>query len=139
MHTSIASVFMKQKYRPTLLCDSPHATVGIIKELKTTRAEPNPEVVSKYGVLDADIDAAGVEEDNAGEVDRGAGKVVDERNLFLQDLLLTMPGVLNGNVRQLMSKIDTIAELSIMTEEELGEILGPRNGKMLYEFVNEKN
>ena len=89
--------------------------------------------------MDADIEASGTETDKTGEVDRGAGKILDERNLFLQDLLLTMPGVMNGNVRQLMSKIDTIAELSILTEDELGAILGPRNGKVLYEFVNERN
>ena len=73
------------------------------------------------------------------KVDRGGGKIVDERNLFLQDLLLTMPGIINSNVRKLMSKINSIADVSVMNEEELAGILGPRNARVLFEFINEKN
>merc|ERR1712146_151060 len=58
------------------------------------------------------------------------------RNILAYDILLKLPGVYTHNVFHLMQSCDTLAEVSNLDEEEMGEILGKVNGKKLYNFFN---
>jgi len=48
-----------------------------------------------------------------------------------------MPGVTVKNYRQLMNTVHNLAELSTLTEERLGEIMGnSAQAKTLYDFIH---
>lgn len=59
------------------------------------------------------------------------------RNLAAQDFLLKLPGINASNVRIVMSKVESLAALADMPQEELKTLLESEvNAKKLWEFLH---
>ena len=62
------------------------------------------------------------------------------KSIFFQDMLLRMPGVNSKNYRLLMNKVQDLAELCTLNEEELTRIMGnSHHAKLLWEFLHSKH
>ncbi|CAL8381531.1 unnamed protein product [Gadus morhua 'NCC'] len=101
-----------------LWCPSPHATAELFEEMKRGRGEPDAAAAQ---AIAAESDA----------------KTAELYNPAPYDFLLKMPGVNAKNVRALVSKADSLAELAEFSQERLAQVLGHTgNAKMLYEFLH---
>ncbi|CAL8302324.1 unnamed protein product [Lota lota] len=101
-----------------LWCPSPHATAELFQEMK--RGRPEPDAAAAQAIT-AESDA----------------KTADLFNPGPYDFLLKMPGVSAKNVRALVSNADSLADLAVLSQERLAQILGHGgNAKMLYEFLH---
>ncbi len=71
----------------------------------------------------------------------GGGTATEEEqvgiNTAAQELLLRLPGISIHNYRAVMSKVDSIAALSRLTQAEIGEIIGEANARKLYQFFHQ--
>lgn len=88
-------------------------TFEFFETLKTFSEQPNLEKVSNLGV---DVD-----EDNF--------------NLTPQMFLQKFPGINQHNIDLVMDKVDNLYELSKMSKLELVNLLGKKNGELLYKFL----
>ena len=62
------------------------------------------------------------------------------RLFIFQDMLLRMPGVNSKNYRLLMNKVQDLAELCSLSEEELTKIMGnSHHAKLLRDFLHSKH
>jgi len=82
----------------------PYATAEIFEELKKGRAQPDA------------VKAASLTSDS---YERNA----DRYNPAIHDFISKLPGVNSKNIRRIMNKVDDLAHLISMTEEELNELL----------------
>ena len=96
---------------------SPNATAEIFNDLKLNNPEPDPEKAVSLGA-----------EDNP-EVDGGA-------NAAAEELLRSLPGITDKNVRHVMGKVPSIKEFCQLELSQVQEILGVGPGKLCYEFVH---
>ncbi|XP_071117720.1 DNA repair endonuclease XPF-like [Haliotis cracherodii] len=102
-----------------LWCQSPYATAEMFEELKKGRPQP---------------DAATAMTVTAGE---GTVEWTDKYNHSPQDFLLRMPGVNSKNYRYIMNKVQDLAELTTLSEEELSSIMGnAQQANQLYTFLH---
>ncbi|KAG8990563.1 hypothetical protein FRB90_001720 [Tulasnella sp. 427] len=99
---------------------SPHASVDIIRELKTNF--PEPDVLKAVSI--------GVEEDG------GEGAQLEDVNTLAEDLLRALPGIGTKNLRYVMNRVESVAALCEMSLEELEELLGVEPGKKCHEFIH---
>lgn len=102
-----------------LWCQSPYATAEIFEELKQGREQPDAEVAMKI---------------NSAEVDTEWSEKYSHNP---QDFLLKMPGVSIKNYRRIMNKVENLAELCSLSEDQLAEIMDNKSSaKLLYDFIN---
>jgi len=96
---------------------SPHATAEIFNDLKLNNPEPDPERAVLLGA-----------EDNP-EVDGGV-------NVAAEELLRSLPGITDKNVKHVMSKVPSIKAFCRLELAQVQEIVGVGPGKLCYEFVH---
>jgi len=89
---------------------SPFVTAKLFEELKQNTEDPD---LNKVSIVDGD-----------GQSDSA------------EVLLRTLPGITSFNYKQVMQKVKNLHELSQMSQSQMVEILGSKNGKSLYEFFN---
>ncbi|KAG8988315.1 hypothetical protein FRB90_002833 [Tulasnella sp. 427] len=99
---------------------SPHASVDIIRELKTNF--PEPDVLKAVSI--------GTEEDG------GEGAQLEDVNTLAEDLLRALPGIGTKNLRYVMNRVESVAALCEMELGELEELLGVEPGKKCHEFIH---
>lgn len=98
---------------------SPYASAEIVRELKANFAEPD---VAKAISL-------GVEEGSAG------GTELEDVNTLAEDLLRALPGIGTKQVRYVMNRVESVAELCRMSLEDMQQLLGAEPGKKCYDFI----
>ncbi|CAN0277039.1 unnamed protein product [Ectocarpus sp. 4 AP-2014] len=87
------------------------------------------ELMKNNAVVDvAKAQAAG----GGGEDDQGTGD-----DASAKELLMRLPGVNVYNFRNVLREVDTIAELSQLSEEQLRPLLGEGNAAKLYKFFRQ--
>lgn len=96
---------------------SPHATAEIFNDLKSNNPEPDPEKAVLLGA-----------EDNP-DAGRGA-------NAAAEELLRSLPGITDKNVKHVMSKVPSIRAFCQLELPQVQEIIGVGPGKLCYEFVH---
>ncbi|KAL1942922.1 hypothetical protein VTO73DRAFT_4593 [Trametes versicolor] len=101
-----------------LWSSSPFATAEVFNDLKTNMAQPDP----GKAVL------VGAEEDS----DAGAGV-----NAAAEELLRSLPGVTAKNVKHVMNRVKSVAELCELSLGQVQEILGVEPGKACWEFIHQ--
>lgn len=98
---------------------SPHASVDIIRELKTNF--PEPDVIKAISI--------GTDED-------GGGAQLEDVNTLAEDLLRALPGIGTKNLHYVMNRVGSVAALCEMSLEELEDLLGVEPGKKCHEFIH---
>lgn len=98
---------------------SPLESAKIIKNIKQRLEEPDLEMAIKAGTLD-----------------QLGGKV--EYNEDAINMLKLIPGVNDSNASTIMSKYNSIKELSLIDMNTLQDLLGEINGKLVYKFFHDK-
>ena len=102
-----------------LWSSSPHQTAAMFAEIKKNIAEPSEEVAAAMGREEGTVLDAG------GTID-----------LVAQELLLRLPGVNTRNYRGIMRKVESVAALTLLTQAELEEIMGPGPARELFTFLH---
>ncbi|NWS73231.1 XPF endonuclease, partial [Crotophaga sulcirostris] len=102
-----------------LWCPSPHATAELFEELKQNHPQPHAEAAM------------------AVTADSETLPESDKYNPGPQDFLLKMPGINAKNCRALMNHVKSIAELVMLSKDELSKILGnAANATQLFDFIH---
>ncbi|NXU53031.1 XPF endonuclease, partial [Turnix velox] len=102
-----------------LWCPSPHATAELFEELKENYPQPDAETAMAV-TADSEILPES-----------------DKYNPGPQDFLLKMPGINAKNCCALMNHVKSIAELVMLSKEELARILGnAANATQLFDFIH---
>jgi DNA excision repair protein ERCC-4 len=105
---------------------SPHHTLDIFKELKSNHDEVNVERAMEVGRSES-VEAFCQETSEDNEV-----------NEMARDMLMRLPGVTIAIARKIMDNVDSLAELSAMSREELRKVAGPVAGQKLFTFFRQK-
>lgn len=100
-----------------LWSSSPHATADMFEDMKRSQEEPDPEKAQAIGVENLD-------------------NVQTMYALTPQELLRALPGINVKNQRAVMNKVESIYELSKLSQDELAELIGPENARLLYVFLH---
>lgn len=105
---------------------SPYATAQLFEELKTNRAEPDPNEAAAHGSDDAINGPAEIEQ------------IVDKINPTLHDFLLKLPGITSKNVGLVLRKVYDMKALLALSEDELAEVLAGHTGnaKLLWQILH---
>ncbi|XP_064605253.1 DNA repair endonuclease XPF-like [Liolophura sinensis] len=104
-----------------LWCPSPYATAELIQELKIGRDQPDGATAMTVTAAEEELEWS------------------DRYNHGPQDMLLKMPGINSRNYRQVMNKVESIAELSSLSQEYLTELLGNSgNAESLWKFLHQQ-
>jgi DNA excision repair protein ERCC-4 len=114
---------------------SPHETYKIFRELKTNHDEPDPERAIEVGRndnLDDELFTA-----NTKTADGQEDEEEDEVNEVARDMLLRLPGVNGQSARKILQEVDTLAELTQLSRDELRRIAGPVTGQKLFTFFRQ--
>lgn len=101
-----------------LWCKGPFETAHLFRELKTSEEEPNEQVAAQVGVDEED-------EDGEGAFNTGP-----------MQFLRSLPGINSKNIRRIIDSVSTVRELVDLPLDVIVRLLGPENGKALYEFFN---
>ena len=109
---------------------SPHETLRVFKDLKSTHEEVNVEKAMEIGRSESVEALLKQDMDDEEEED-------DEVNEAARDMLLRLPGVNVHNARRIMRECDSLAELSEMDLMRLRKIAGPMAGQKLYTFFRQ--
>lgn len=96
---------------------SPHATAEIFNDLKSSNPEPDPGRAISLGAED-DLEVGG-----------GA-------NAAAEELLRSLPGITDKNIKHVMGKVPSIKEFCQLELSQVQEIIGVDPGKLCYEFVH---
>lgn len=96
---------------------SPYATAEIFKDLKLNNPEPD---LSKAAALGTEDEAS----------------MTNGWNIGAEELLHSLPGMTEKNVRYVMGKVSNIQELCVMGRERIQEILGVEPGKACWDFLH---
>jgi DNA excision repair protein ERCC-4 len=108
---------------------SPHETLRIFKELKSSHEEVDVEKAMEIGRSES-VEALLKQDANDDEE--------DEVNEAARDMLLRLPGVNVHNARRIMRECDSLAELSEMTRDDLRKVAGPVAGQKLFTFFRQR-
>jgi len=57
-------------------------------------------------------------------------------NAGAKEMLHSMPGIYGGNLRHVMSKVESIEEMVGMKKSKIIEVLGEENGKRAWDFIH---
>lgn len=96
---------------------SAHATAEIFNDLKLNNPEPDPERAVLLGA-----------EDNP-KVNGGA-------NAAAEELLRSLPGITDKNVKHVISKVPSVKAFCQLELAQVQEIIGIDPGKSCYEFMH---
>lgn len=96
---------------------SPHATAEIFNDLKSSNPEPDP---GRAVLLGAEDDP---------EVGGGV-------NAAAEELLRSLPGITDKNIKHVMSKVPSIKGFCQLELSQVQEIIGVDPGKLCYEFMH---
>jgi DNA excision repair protein ERCC-4 len=105
---------------------SPHETLRLFKELKANHDEVDVDKAVEIGRSES-VEALLKRDDDEDEV-----------NEVARDMLLRLPGVNIHSARRIMSQVDSLAELSEMSREQLRKIAGPVAGQKLFTLFRQK-
>lgn len=83
--------------------------------------------VSAGAVLEDGASSAAAAEESEMEAERAA-----------HEILLSLPGVTVHNFREVLHRVENLAELSTLSEAQLEPMLGPVNAKKLYSFFKQR-
>jgi DNA excision repair protein ERCC-4 len=124
---------------------SPHETLRIFKELKQTHEEVDVEKALEVGKNESLDDVFrnnhdNIQEDSTDPNKRDdAGSVgVHEINEVARDMLLRLPGITVPSARKIMQEITCLADLVLLSREELKRLAGPVTGQKLFTFFRQK-
>lgn len=98
----------------------PHRTVELFVALKQGQPEVDTAAAMAKGL--GDDDELGVQ---------GKGNAVGE------ELLQRLPGVSMHNYRKITRAVDCLADLFALSEKEIVKLIGPVEGKRLFNFINQ--
>lgn len=128
---------------------SPHATVELFKVIKRNQEEPDMDAAAALGNGTLPPAAGGV---NAGSAAAGAGGeatlttatgtsaeeglAASYYNTNSMDVLKKLPGINEHNFRKVLEKVDSLAELSRLSLDELTALIGKVCAKKLHAFFN---
>jgi DNA excision repair protein ERCC-4 len=104
---------------------STHHTLDIFKELKSNHDEVNVEKAMEVGRSES-IEAFCQESSEDNEV-----------NEMAREMLMRLPGVSVAIARKIMDNVDSLAELSALSREELRKVAGPVVGQKLFTFFRQ--
>lgn len=96
---------------------SPHATAEIFNDLKSNSPEPDPERAVLLGAEDNPEAGGGI-------------------NTAAEELLRSLPGITDKNVKHVMSKVPSIKAFCRLELPQIQEIIGVGPGKSCYEFMH---
>jgi DNA excision repair protein ERCC-4 len=128
---------------------SPHETLRIFSDLKANHDEVDVDKAVEIGRSDSveallqppspigkSGDAAKCKDGGGQEGDEDNEE--DEINEAARDMLLRLPGVNIHAARRIMEEVDSLAELSEMSRDELRRVAGPVAGQKLFTFFHQK-
>jgi DNA excision repair protein ERCC-4 len=97
---------------------SPHESVKILSDLKLNHDEPEELLAVMKG--------------------QGEGESLRDsvENAAAVEMLRAIPGISGHNLRLVMSKIESIAELVSMKEKVIKEVIGNENGAKAWQFIH---
>ncbi len=100
---------------------SPWATVDIFRDLKLNQAEPDATKAI-----------------SAGDEEDGDGQTLNQGlyNTGPIEMLRALPGVTSRNWKLVISRVDSVKELTEMDEAEIKEVLGEEGAKEFGTFVS---
>ena len=113
---------------------SPHETLKIFKKLKRNHEEVDVEKAIEIGNNESLDELLLGGED--GYYDEGDN--VHGANDAAKQMLIRLPGVNAQNARKIMNECDSIANLALLSRDELKRIAGPIAGQKLYSFFRER-
>merc|ERR1712154_110312 len=94
-------------------------TTKIFKTLKSKRPQPNLNT-------SVTITNESVDDDNCNEEDKHTPK----------DILRSLPGVNHKNVDNILNECQSLKDLCSKNKEEILELLGIKDGNLLYHFLH---
>lgn len=121
---------------------SPHATVELFKAIKKNQDEPDVEAAAALGGGNPVTAAGGGDGTEAGVEHQAANRGTSEStaasyyNTSAIDVLKKLPGINDHNYRKVLAKVESLAALSSMSQDELAQLIGKANGKKLHAFFN---
>jgi DNA excision repair protein ERCC-4 len=110
---------------PSYCCRSAAATVEIFKSIVASHEAVDVLKAVSVGANSTDATGAAAGEDNSAE-------------LAAQEILLSLPGINVQNFRKVMNNVESLAELSKMSQAQLTPLIGPVNAKKLYVFFRQR-
>ena len=115
---------------------SPENTAEIFKAISLNHDEVDVQKALSVGsILDGHDDRE--QGENADNENLGGDAEQDARQIA-QEMLLSLPGINVHNFREIMNKVENLAQLSKMSEAELAPMIGPGNAKKLVAFMRQK-
>ncbi|TYJ54668.1 hypothetical protein B9479_004702 [Cryptococcus floricola] len=100
---------------------SPQETVRILSDLKLNHDEPDEATAMLKG---------------SSEGEQGGALKSGIENAAAVEMLRCIPGVSGGNLRYVMSKVESIGEMVRMSRKQLKEVLGEEGGDKAYTFLH---
>ena len=107
---------------------TPQSTLNLFRDLKVNHEEVDVERAIEIGRNES--------EEYLLQADNGDGDE-DEINEAARDILLRLPGVTVQSARRIMQECDSLAELSLMSRDDLRRIAGPATGQKLFTFFRQ--
>jgi DNA excision repair protein ERCC-4 len=89
----------------------------MFEDMKRQQEEPDPDKATAIGVENLD-------------------NVQSMYALTPQELLRALPGINVKNARGVMNKVESVYELSKLSQDELAVLIGPENARLLYVFLH---
>lgn len=115
-----------------LWAKSPHETLRIFKDLKSTHDEVDVEKAVEVGRNDSvEVLLSGQRSNQVEDEEE------DEINEAARDMLLRLPGVNVHSARRIMRECNSLADLIGMSRMDLRKIAGPVAGQNLFTFFNQ--
>lgn len=124
---------------------SPHATVELFKVIKRNQEEPDMDAAAALGNgLNGGGGGTGAHSEATSSVSAAAvapvgtnpeeGLANSYYNTSSMDVLKKLPGINEHNFRKVLAKVDTLAELSRLSLDELTQLIGKVCAKKLHTF-----
>ena len=111
-----------------LWSQTPQSTLNIFRDLKVNHEEVDVERAIEIGRNES--------EEYLLQPDNRDGEE-DEINEAARDMLLRLPGVTVQSARRIMQECDSLADLSLLSRDELRRIAGPATGQKLFTFFRQ--
>ena len=107
---------------------TPQSTLNMFRDLKVNHEEVDVERAIEIGRIES--------EEYLLQPDSRDGEE-DEINEAARDMLLRLPGVTVQSARRIMQECDSLADLSLLSRDELRRIAGPATGQKLFTFFRQ--
>ncbi len=107
---------------------SPSATADIFRSIVSNHEPVDVLKAVSVGAVGGEAEAAAGGEDGAEM----------EATAAAQEILLSLPGVNVHNFREVMNSVQSVAELSTLSEAQLVPLIGPVNARKLFTFFKQR-